>query len=354
MIARHLAPNGVAYVSYNLFPGCRVRQIVWDMLKFHTRECPDLPSKLAGARSLIALMADSEAPTSSSEEALRAEFRKLAAVPDGKLLHDDLYDSNHPVYFQEFVGDAASSRLAFLVESEPGDPTSGDFAPGVRKMLERMDRLAAEQYVDFLHLRSFRGSLLCHATALPGSGFRPDRVASMHASPALALRRARAAGQSISYGSDDTRMVVECLLARWPGNVPTVELATMLGDMNSRAGGTRPNPMDAHALLAELWRTGVVDLRPRAIVPASGSSARPLAFAPARWTVRDSDVVPNLYHEGIQLGDPVARKLVTLLDGTRTRADLMSALGEACAGPGGARQLDAAIVGLAQKAMLVA
>lgn len=284
MIARHLAPNGIAYVSYNLFPGCRVRQIVWDMLKFHTRECPNPPSKLAAARSLIALMANSEAPSNSSEEALRAEFRKLAAVPDFGLLHDDLNDNNHPVHFREFVGDAEGSGLAFLVESDLSGGAAGDFAPSVRKMLERMDRLAAEQYIDFLHLRSFRGSLLCHAAAFPGFGLRPDRVASMHASPALALRRARATGQTISYGSDDTRRVVELLTARWPGNVPTGEVVAMLGEGKPRAGGERAKPSDSHTLLAELWKAGVIDLRPRAVSPASGSASDPPPMRPrAGW-----------------------------------------------------------------------
>ena len=78
VIARHLAPNGVAYVSYNAFPGCRVRQAAWDMLRLHTKDCPDLKSKLATARALIALMVDSGGPVNRGEDTLRAEFRKLA------------------------------------------------------------------------------------------------------------------------------------------------------------------------------------------------------------------------------------------------------------------------------------
>ena len=38
LAARQLAPNGVMYVSYNTFPGCRVRQAAWDILRYHAAD----------------------------------------------------------------------------------------------------------------------------------------------------------------------------------------------------------------------------------------------------------------------------------------------------------------------------
>ena len=58
LIARHLAPNGVAYVSYNTLPGCHMRRAVWEMLEYHTRASPDMPAKVAAARAFIALVAE--------------------------------------------------------------------------------------------------------------------------------------------------------------------------------------------------------------------------------------------------------------------------------------------------------
>src|SRR4051794_16481456 len=54
-IARHLAPEGVAFVSYNALPGCHLRAIAWDMLAYHTREISDKRGKLAAARELLSL-----------------------------------------------------------------------------------------------------------------------------------------------------------------------------------------------------------------------------------------------------------------------------------------------------------
>ena len=54
--------------------------------------------------------------------------------------------------------------------------------------------------------------------------------------------------------------------------------------------------------------------------------ARPVAFAPARWQAPRHDFVVNLRHDGVALADPVMRRLVPLLDGTRDRAALVAEL----------------------------
>lgn len=354
VIARHLAPNGVAYVSYNAFPGCRVRQAVWDMLRLHTKDCPDLKTKLAAARALIALMVDSGGPVNRDEDTLRAEFRRLVDRTDGALCHDDLSDTNSPVYFHEFIADAAGSGLTFLVEADLFSMTAGDFAPHVREALGRMDRLTREQYLDFMRFRPFRNSLVCHARALPEFRLLPDRVAGMHASPTQTVRGLVASGKAMTYQNDDARVLMELLLERWPHTVTVTELGEWFSARKPPSGAAYAASTPIESLLSELCIGGVVDLRTRPITPAVAAGERPIAFAPARWISRHNDVVPNFYHDGIHLSDPVARQLVTLLDGTRTRADLMTALGEACAGAAGGEQLETALAGLTRRAMLSA
>ena len=354
VIARHLAPNGVAYVSYNVFPGCRVRQAAWDLLRLHTKGCADLKTKLGEARALIALMVDSDGPVNQGEDTLRAEFRRLLDKPDGALCHDDLCDTNHPVYFQEFVADAAGSGLTFLVEAELFTMAAGDFAPHVREALGRMDRLTREQYLDFMRFRPFRNSLICHARSLTEFELLPDRVAGMHASPSQRVRGLVAGGKAINYKNDDARMLMEHLMARWPHNVPVTELAQWFSARETPSGAADVASTPLESLLLELCIAGVVILRTRPVTPAVAAGERPIAFAPARWISRDHDIVPNFYHDAIRLSDSVSRQLVSLLDGTRTRAEIMFALGDACAGSEGGERLDAALAELAQKAMLLA
>ena len=76
-------------------------------------------------------------------------------------------------------------------------------------------------------------------------------------------------------------------------------------------------------------------------------------FAAARWISREQEVVPTLYHEPIRLNDAAVRKLVGLLDGTRTRDDLIAAMGDTFSGPNGRAHLDSLLNKLAKEALLV-
>ena len=80
---------------------------------------------------------------------------------------------------------------------------------------------------------------------------------------------------------------------------------------------------------------------------------RPEAFGAARFINREHDVIPSLYHEALRYADPVARKLLAALDGTRTREEIGAAVGGPFAGPAGRAQLDRALRVLASKALLV-
>ena len=46
---QNLAPNGVAYISYNTYPGWHFRGLVKDIVRFHTRELEDPREKLSEA-----------------------------------------------------------------------------------------------------------------------------------------------------------------------------------------------------------------------------------------------------------------------------------------------------------------
>ena len=56
LIAASLAPEGIAYVSYNVLPGWRLKQALRDVLRTSVLHLPDLASKVAGARAVLALL----------------------------------------------------------------------------------------------------------------------------------------------------------------------------------------------------------------------------------------------------------------------------------------------------------
>jgi SAM-dependent methyltransferase len=53
LIAKHLAPQGVAFVTYNVYPGCYIRRILWEMLRFHTEHLEDPAQRAEEAKTLM-------------------------------------------------------------------------------------------------------------------------------------------------------------------------------------------------------------------------------------------------------------------------------------------------------------
>jgi PKMT, C-terminal winged helix domain len=219
----------------------------------------------------------------------------------------------------------------------------------VRQALGKLDRITREQYLDFVYFRRFRQTLLCHANALSRFVVQPPRALGMYAVPSLDFRRAAAAGTAASDPDPDAQAVKEYLLARWPRSVPVAELADRHAYAAPAADASR-RPVEV--VLSELYVAGLVDLRTSPAVAAAAPGPRPEAFAAARWVSRENDIVPNLYHEAIRFSDPVVRKLLGLLDGTRTRDELVTAIGGPLAAPGGRAKLEEVLMMLGTNGML--
>ena len=349
LIARHLAPQGIAFVSYNTLPGCHMRRVVWDMLKYHTRKIAEMPAKVASARTLLDLVGRPVAGESAAQQAMRAEVRDAGGGPDSALAHDDMSESNGPVYFHEFMAEATRSGLTFLAEARLSTMMGSGLAPEVRQALGPLDRLAREQYLDFIHFRRFRESLLCHSGALSRFVVQPPRAQGMHVTPSLSLRQEveRAGGEPEPDAG--IAALKQLLLARWPRSVPVAEIAAWREQVQPAAGSTvRP----IEFLLVEMFVAGIVDLRTAPVSVAAAASERPIAFAPARWMLRESEYATSVYHDSFRLGAD-DRRLVALLDGRHSRADIFAALGELVAGPPGGNRLEVALNALARLALLV-
>ena len=351
LIARHLAPRGVAFVSYNTLPGCHMRRAVWEMLRFHTCQIEDKQAKVTAARSLIALVAAPVAGEDAGVAALRAEVRHAGEGDDGALAHDDISEPNDPVYFHEFMADASRAGLAFLAEALLGKMMGAGIAPEVRQALGPVDRLIREQYLDFIFFRRFRETLLCHANALSRFVVQPHRALGMHAYATLDLRRAAAEPTPTAGMAADVAALTSHLLAQWPNSIPVGELAEWRNRMLPANAGQPHQPIEK--LLAELYVASLVGLRTTPVNAVVTPGEFPVAFAAARWISREQEVVPTLYHEPIRLTDAAVRKLVGLLDGTRTRDDLIAAMADIFSGPNGRAHLDSSLNRLAREALLV-
>ena len=343
--SENLAPQGVAYISYNALPGCHARSITRDMMRYHARDAGGPEAVIESARTLVRFLLDAE-PASA---ALCEELRVVEAREPFALFHDDLSEINHPVYFHEFVAHARRHGLDFLAEAQFSAMQEGAFSPaaveGIREF-SHGDRIRAQQYIDFLKCRRFRQTLLCHAGTPLTDPPPPQRVESLLASSAAAPVSAEEfrapGGASLRSNLPYVRSAMLQLHGAWPGAVPFEELA-------ERSGADR-------GMLAELllrtYASGLIELHFGEAPFSTEAGERPRAFSAARWQARRSDWVATLRHAQVEIKDPLARELICLLDGTRDRPALLRDLQPAAGGPLRPEDLDRSLAALVRLALL--
>ena len=56
----NLTPNGIAYVSYNTYPGGHLRQMVRGMMRFHVRHLTDATQQITQSRALLKFLSDAQ------------------------------------------------------------------------------------------------------------------------------------------------------------------------------------------------------------------------------------------------------------------------------------------------------
>lgn len=156
-VARHLSPRGLAYVSYNTLPGSHVRSMAGDVLGRFTATSKN---RIADARRLMDLVAAADLDTPHARM-MREAMSAAAAKPDHLLIHDEMAEVNHAVWFDEFVDGARRAGLAYLSEAHLADTTVPDQAR------DAPDEVARQQLADYLTNRSFRQTLLVRASAGP-------------------------------------------------------------------------------------------------------------------------------------------------------------------------------------------
>ena len=155
----------------------------------------------------------------------------------------------------------------------------------------------------------------------------------MHVAASMALVRSAAEGKAFAgeVTSDDpsvraTRALLQWLVGIAPRIVPVEEVRAWQR-ANPVAGTAGARSLEE--LLAEASYAGTADLYVHPPGLALATEPRPRAAPMVRWLAARGPNLTNLRHETLRLDDPAALRLLTLLDGTRTPAELGAALAPA-------------------------
>jgi methyltransferase-like protein len=343
----HLSPQGVAYVSYNTFPGWHARAAIREMLCYHTEKFQQPDDRIREARGLLTFLVRSVGSHEAAFNSLmRHEMSVLAATPDTYLLHEHLEEYNEPLYFRQFVDRAAAKNLQYLGEAAITQMVPSRLGTEVETTLRQIssDLVEMEQYMDFLRNRMFRQTLLCHDSVKLDHVLRPEAVGKMwiasaakpvSAEPDLKSDapedfRTEDGGHGTLTSRDPLMKAAMTHLARsWPESVQFGELARRAAELAGLASaGIRPEQSRQLATrLLNCYTAGLVEfsLGPPQFVATV--SERPLASPYARLRARAGTKVVNMRLEATVLSEP-GRLVLQHLDGRHDRAALVQLVQE--------------------------
>jgi len=316
-----LARNGVAFISYNTLPGCQVRQLLRELMLFHTRDIQDSGERLQQARWSLQFVASSPWLPDAWRPLLESDIATLLKLQDAWLFHDDLSAVNDPVYFHEFVAHAGRNRLQYLGDADPHemfDP-QGLLKPVSEGVIER------EQYMDFLKARRFRQTPLCHQDQklerrpledcmdrfLFSSLYKTSEDGKIEG-----LR-----GVRITPIHDAVHRVAAALGEVYPLPLTFAELIPYAG---SEAA--------LRDILTGMVLSGFADFHVYHFPCQQAVSSKPAASRLARYQAVDSPRVANARFRVLAL-DETSRQLLLLLDGTRNHRQIAEDLARVSSAP---------------------
>ena len=340
--SENLAPNGIAYISYNTLPGWRMRGMIRDMLLHHTRNRASPPDKVGAARNLLAsLITALEGFDAYSAKYVRYEAECLLTAHPSYLFHEYLESNNQPLLFSEFAARARSYGMQYLCDldlqsmfpSVLGDRVAA-FVAGINDVIER------EQYLDFVRNRNFRQTLLCRDVHEVDRDLRLEKLdalaffANLSAPRKLDLRRIK----EVPFRAPDgtrypichplVKAALQYLFSVYPDAVSFRTLFARAQTMVVSDGDSR-YANDLYDLRGELFSLYAHQAIGLAMVPqriARAVPERPCASLLARGQAAAGlGHLATMRHETLEI-DAFASRLVGYLDGSRTKGELVAQL----------------------------
>lgn len=341
LIGRMLAPNGVAFVSYNAMPGGYIRLALRDALTFATAGLEGAAKVAAVREHLAALAEPREGKENPAQAAFRDAARQTRDKPWAVLGHDEMGPCFHPQAISDVAAAAKANGLQYLGEADR-ERIDDAFVPAEIALEEdstaQLVRLL--QGGDYRDVCFFRHSLFVRDNAQPKRRLDLDALAGLYAT-----------SRCVRQGEGEFRLSENVF------EVSDPPLAAALGQMVDRSmervrvRDLVDTPLRLTALY-EMFEVGLVELHVAPAPYATHVSARPVASPLIRMMLaEDLPRVCTLDQRMMVIEEPGPRHLLAHLDGSR---DLV-ALGEIGreAGLADEATLKAALARLAREGALI-
>ena len=187
IISNHLADNGIAYVSYNTYPGWHTMEEVRQLMLFANRGHNELTHKEKVLRGkTVGSLVGSQILNYDNLKERNSKFlgalRSVMQKDDYYVGHDHLEPHNDPCYFYQFNNHLKAHNLSYVCDADLTLSMVRTYDESIADKLEKLapnSQADQEQYLDFMLDTTFRKSIICKADAAKTINYdlaNPDKV----------------------------------------------------------------------------------------------------------------------------------------------------------------------------------
>ena len=187
IISHHLADNGIAYVSYNTYPGWHTMEEVRQLMLFANRGYDELTHKEKVLRgktvgSLVGAQILNYDNLKERNSKFLGALRSVMQKDDYYVGHDHLEPHNDPCYFYQFNDHLKAHNLSYVCDADLTLSMVRTYDESIADKLEKLapnSQADQEQYLDFMLDTTFRKSIICKERAAKDISYdiaNPDKV----------------------------------------------------------------------------------------------------------------------------------------------------------------------------------
>ena len=344
---QHLSPQGVAFISYNCFPGWHLRGMIRKMMQYHCEQFTDVATKVTQARALLDFLAQTTPESEPHGIMLRQELGFLSPQADSYIYHEFLEDLNKPMFFHEFADSAQKHNLQYVGEVEFHSMLANNLPNNAGQTVSALSNqiIHTEQYIDFVRNKFFRQSLLCKSDVQLNRALSPESILPFYVSAptAVVTENFNATtndiasfqlqnGMTVSSNSPLAKSALHHLGQIWPMATTVEELVqaakgvTEKGEVTLKDAATvRSETMQIAADLLSIYSTYGVNLHTAKPPLVTHVSDKPKAPDLARHQSLTSNVFTNQLHQVIS-ADVLGRNIIGLCDGNKGKDEILNGL----------------------------
>jgi len=328
----HLTAHGIAYISYNTYPGWHLRGMVRALLGYATVNEVDPQQRVDTAKTIASQFASICDSSQTYQSLLQQELNRLERQPDSHLFHEYLEAVNSPFYFHEFVNQAQQHHLQYLADALFSRMFEHDLSPQAQAVLQQLapDLITAEQYRDFLRNQKFRQTLLCHEEVnlerylkadvvepmIIGSSAQPSRdMVNFYDATEVEFQTRK--GAVLRSSNPVTKLALSYLGHCYPEMMSFDQLWHQVQQDLGITEGRKQLATD----LLRAWSVDLVTLSCQKADCQKQVSDYPVGWSIARQQAQFQSEVVNTHHQMVSVTE-LAAQLLPYLNGTRDRATL--------------------------------